>query len=116
MNKIYEEFTGSSNTCSAIGNGPHTLSSKWIVDRIDSEINSRSPLIKAATDAQLSTEGEGVFVPSWSNNLTLDGGREKIWQKHVNHSCSNHPPQAVPQRRYMVVDGLGVAGAVLGCK
>ena len=24
--------------------------------------------------------------------------------------CSNHPPQAVPPRRYMVVDGLGVAG------
>ena len=24
---------------------------------------------------------------------------------------SNHPPQAVPQRRYMVVDGLGVARA-----
>ena len=47
--------------------------------------------------------------------MTLDGGKEKgpnsKLTKARQSKGSNHPPQGVPQRRYMVVDGLGVARA-----
>ena len=78
------------------------------VVRIDSEINSHLP-------DQLSTGGTGVWPLVQQFGVTLDGGKEKgpnsKLTKARQSKGSNHPPQGVPQRRYMVVDGLGVARA-----
>ena len=76
------------------------------VVRIDSEINSHSP-------DQLSTVWP-IMVQQFG--VTPDGGKEKRPNSKLTKARqskgSNHPPQAVPQRRYMVVDGLGVARAL----